>query len=132
MLSRLTLPVHGTRLRLAAKRRLELAAQRTTEPCVLRQTCAAEGAGTNIEGPRSAERLSETPLLNRPALEAVRGAIGVTGESAYPASGTLARVFPRDALPPVRDGSLGDAASVGYVPERIPPFVYTGGDIVDA
>ena len=99
---------------------------------MLRQTCAAEGAGTNIEGPRSAERLSETPLLNRPALEAVRGAIGVTGESAYRASGTLAIVLSLDALPPVRDGSLGDEASVGYVPESSPPFVYTGGAIVDA
>ena len=70
--------------------------------------------------------------MNRPALEAVRGAIGVTGESVYRASGTLAIELPRDALPPVRDGNLGDEASVGYVPVRIPPFVYTGGEIVDA
>ena len=44
----------------------------------VRHTCAAEGAGTNSDEPRSAERLSEKRL----EFEAFRGVIGVTGASA--------------------------------------------------
>jgi hypothetical protein len=43
-----------------------------------RQTCAADGAGTNCNGPRSVDRRSE--YLSE--LEAVRGIMGVAGGSA--------------------------------------------------
>jgi hypothetical protein len=80
---------------------------------VLRQTCAAEGAGTNNEL-RSATRLSEAlPLPERGVIDALRGTIGVTGASAKRASGTRPAKELSAAVPATGVGVIREVASVG-------------------